>query len=195
MPGASRSSGRTGNIQSGDFRLEASHDWNMWMPVLPRSHLAPSPQRSEHSELQPGDPSRLYSLVFSPAWRKCSYLLCADLPASLVRVTRNHVVYELADFFGAAPGCVHRPMRFPAVPWVPVGHVGTRCRTVPHYLNLHNGESTVRALLALYPPSANALACCVPVTAPALSRFWLTEDCVVVAGDNVSSSVARCFLS
>ena len=32
--------------------------------------------------------------------------LCADLPASLVRVIRNHVVYELADFYGAAPGVV-----------------------------------------------------------------------------------------
>ena len=29
--------------------------------------------------------------------------LCADLPASLVRVTRKHMLYELADFYGAAP--------------------------------------------------------------------------------------------
>jgi len=43
-----------------------------------------------------------------PAVMPCSSMLsplCADLPASLVRVTRNHVIYELADFYGAAPGC------------------------------------------------------------------------------------------
>lgn len=30
-------------------------------------------------------------------------MLCADLPASVVRITRKHVIYELADFYSAAP--------------------------------------------------------------------------------------------
>ena len=88
----------TGEIR----RRQSITSWHYWFAVAPGAYLLVAVEAAAIHHNWKRTP--VYSHLPSTTDEKeCAFMLCADLPASVVRITRKHVIYELADFYSAAP--------------------------------------------------------------------------------------------